>query len=781
MNYRIYKAAFPILLILIFIFLFGIYGKVLLSPNSYLFTSSGDGVKNYYAWAMHLKNDSSILEFQGMNYPYGQHFIYADCHPALYFIVKPISLIFPGILNYSIGILNLFMLLSFVLTPVFLWLVFRELKVHPYLAVIGAMGISLLAPQVFRLTGHLSLSYSFFIPLTLWLLLKAQADPKNISKWDFFLFVNGLFWFFIHPYLGMMETAFLFVFWFLKFVVHLKREVGKGRNYLRLIITIVLPVLLFLIFVKLTDHRTGRSTSPNGFFLYNAEPDDVLVPLYPPLRPLIDQIVEVRQQWEAWSYIGVLSIGILIFVLVRCFRNLIKQRKFTFDQKYLNNGNFRWILWSSVFLLFFSFGLPFKWSPDALDYFPLIKQFRATGRFTWFFFFSINIMAVMVLSKIWEYKKQKGRKKWILIMLLIPLFFPIVEGMPYHLDFSRQISQQANVFRTDKKATKGISEIKSIDPQMFQAIIPLPFYYNGSENFSIPPRGNIMLASTLVSYHTGLPIMGGALSRTGIEESRRIIQVISPDFYPKKIEQDLPSDQPFLIVRADAGLSVYEKALLNKCALIDEADGYTLLKLSKKDLFNSSAESEIKKFEQKKDSLSFDASGFYSSDSGSFVYFNAFDNLPSAQRFSDPGAFSGWKKEHLSIVDFPANTFKSNTSYALSVWFYNGGQDAVNNWFRLMKEEYDPGTDRWTESWVLPENSEVIFGDWSLVELDFEVLKSGNEVSFKTLGKVLDKQHFYLDDLLIREKNVDVYKILQEENGKIISLFKNNQRIQVQE
>ena len=64
-------------------FLLTFYGNILSSPNSVLFTADGDGIKNYYTYAYHIKNDSSFNHFEGMNYPYGELVVYTDGHYAL--------------------------------------------------------------------------------------------------------------------------------------------------------------------------------------------------------------------------------------------------------------------------------------------------------------------------------------------------------------------------------------------------------------------------------------------------------------------------------------------------------------------------------------------------------------------------------------------------------------------------------------------------------------------------------------------------------------------------
>ena len=97
--------------------------------------------------------------------------MYTDCHPLLASVPKFLNQQFPGLSNYSIGILNLLLVLSIGITAFILYFIFIELKINYILAILGALGISALSPQILRITGHLALSYSFFIPLTIYLIV----------------------------------------------------------------------------------------------------------------------------------------------------------------------------------------------------------------------------------------------------------------------------------------------------------------------------------------------------------------------------------------------------------------------------------------------------------------------------------------------------------------------------------------------------------------------------------------------------------------------------------
>ena len=64
-----------------FIWVFALYGPILSAPDDYMFSDQGDGVKNYFTFAYHVKHDAHWLEFKGMNYPDGEHVGYTDGHP----------------------------------------------------------------------------------------------------------------------------------------------------------------------------------------------------------------------------------------------------------------------------------------------------------------------------------------------------------------------------------------------------------------------------------------------------------------------------------------------------------------------------------------------------------------------------------------------------------------------------------------------------------------------------------------------------------------------------
>jgi hypothetical protein len=744
-----------------------------------MFSTSGDGMKSYFTYAWHIKYDTTAIAFQGMNYPYGEHFMYTDCHPIFTLAFRALKPIFPGIVDYSVGFLNFFMIFSFVLTALFLWLVFKVLKVDPFLSVLGSIGIMMLAPQVFRLTGHLALSYSFFIPLTLYLTLKFFGDQKK-RRWLWLQMVNILFWFFIHAYLGMMAAGFLLGFWVIHFIKNFKTLKSEIAAWLPLILWVILPVMFFVLFVNLTDSHSGRTSNPSGFFLNNAEPDDIIIPHMPPLRPYWDKMTKIYQNWEGWSYFGLTSFIVVIFIFISTLITFIKKRRFEFSQKLLPDHHFKIAIWASLVLLIFSFGMPFKLYPPMLDWIPQIKQFRATGRFAWFFYFTSTIMAVVVLNNLVRNISNVKYRKAAYVLVVGMVLFYSYEGLPYHQFHSSRLTGSSNLF-SPANYDEHIKAISSrIDPSNYQAVLPLPFYYNGSENFTIRAESKTLTNVLLFSYYTGLPVIGSQLTRTSIEESKNIVQLISPGFYPKDLRFALPSDAPILILKSPLYTSPYQLELQDKSIWVTNTDHNVLYELPLNALFKNTAEDEIGTFYSIRPSL-YDVGEFLASDSSGFLYFDSFDSFQSEILFSKPGAVSGTKKGIHTLAGFEGGTFEAGKIYVASLWMYNGHQDALNFWFRLMAEEYDEPNNRYNEHWVLPEQSEVINGNWSLVEIEFTLENPQNFFALKLRGKDMDHARFIADDLLIREKGVDIYRVLESENSRIKALFKNNHRIRMDE
>ena len=760
-----------ILILLASIITIFFYGDIVFHPNDYLFSNEGDGIKNYFTYSYHIKYDKSYINFEGMNYPYGEHFLYTDCHPIISNSVKLISNVFPSIIDYNVGIINFLMVISIFLTFIICYLVLLEFNINQWLSILFSFGITLLAPQIFRLVGHLALSYSVAIPLS-WLILIKIFKNQNSIKYKILLFLNNLFWLFIHSYLGIIILFFLSMMILIKFILE-KHKSKQLKSFIVLISTIAIPIIFFYAFAILTDTHKNRTDNPSGFFQYNAELDDVFLPHHPPLKPVFDKLTGniIVQQWEAWSYVGIATTLLFVFIIILFIIQLIKRKQSNILKQLFDSKNLNISLIAASIVLLFAMAVPFKQIDGLIDYLTFVKPFRATGRFTWPFYFVAIVFLAYVIQKVYIVFIQERKITTAIILCSCIGGLNIIEGLPYHSEISKAITTSKNVFKKENLSNSYVDALKLIDTSKYQAIITLPFYYQGSECFSRPRMYKTVTSSIILSYHSGIPIICANLTRTSVDEGKKIVQIVSPDFYTKQIQYDIKSTKPFLVITTKDSLTNYEKEILQKCKTIYCSSDVSIYSIQPEDLFSNHSIEFFEKYFRKKTNLYLNQTFQVSSDS-SFLYYNDFEKSTSKHIFRGKGAYQSIKKGKNTFAEFAPNTFKTDKTYHLSIWMYNGQKDALNDWFRFMIEEHNEGNNTWETTTYFPEQSETIYGNWSLVEGTFIVKNPKSKIYITTKGKENATQDLFVDDLLIKENEVDIYKLLNENE-----LFYNNHKV----
>lgn len=757
-------------------FLLFFYHSVLFAPNSHLFTTWGDGIKNYYTYAYYIDNNTDTWNHEGLNYPYGESMFYTDCHPAIAFSVKQISKVFPSISNYSIGIINFLMIFSLLITSVLSYYIFRHFKIPGWLAAISAFGIMVLSPQIARITGHLALSYTPFIPLTLLLLLEFEESKKNI--WSILQALNIFFWLTIHAYLGAIAAAFLVAYYTVKYLRDFKSLKTDKAFYYHFLLQVALPMLIFTLIVKITDIHTGRTNNPWGFFATRANFASVFLPHDKPLNMVYKWLgATPKMRWEGWAYIGIISTLTCAYFIFTLVKSAVKQKKLIFSQPYFNHVQMQNLLLAGIIVLLFAMAFPFKLGLQfLLDWFGFIKQFRASGRFAWVFFYIVNFMVVVYLYHI--YQDSKYKKLVLSILILLPICNTI-EGLNQHKVFSKKISQTKNLFKTNQLPEYFQKAVYAVNPNNYQAILSLPFYYIGGENFGMQGNDDAYFATELSSYHTGLPILGSHLTRNGIQEAKNICQVISPNWYKKSVVADLPSKKDILIVKSGNTRNEYENEILKKAAKIFSSKKMAYYRLPYDSLFAYHPEQKIQQFVADTANM-YAIDDFFTSANDTFIY-NGFENLKSTIAYRGKGAKTMHRKTNDLFYTFNGNDFtQSETDYIISFWVYNCGknygQDVLNFNFVVESKSAD-GKVSW-DFIYRPSQSTIIKGCWSMVEMPVKIKKGYTYNILKRRSKQ-PKAAIVVDDLLIYKKGSAIYKILNQDSTNITHLFYNNHDIEM--
>jgi hypothetical protein len=113
-----------------------------------------------------------------------------------------------------------------------------------------------------------------------------------------------------------------------------------------------------------------------------------------------------------------------------------------------------------------------------------------------------------------------------------------------------------------------------------QAILPLPLQLIGSEKIGLE-KGHKSLQHAMVgSFSSGLPIIGGSMSRTSLEVTEKTAQLVADSLFPRKLLADIDSDKKLLLLRSDEPLNQEEQRLLGLAEEIYRCDDYTLHSIS---------------------------------------------------------------------------------------------------------------------------------------------------------------------------------------------------------
>ncbi|MGZ3883292.1 MAG: hypothetical protein ACXVPD_03655, partial [Bacteroidia bacterium] len=636
------------------------YSPILFHPSAYILNDTGDAIKNYYCYQWHVQNDSSFINYTGTNYPYGELHAYTDGNPLLGNFIKLVPFLKP----WSVALFNLSLILSFLFCALLLVKIFREFEVPALLNCIASTGIAILCPQMMRLAGHLALSYSFTIPLIIYILILFEKKERKLFH-SLLLAFFLLCFFFIHQYLGMIASSFVFLYWTVRFFT------TRGfipKSLFLFFIQSICPVLFYFLYLKFTDTHQNRPSDPYGFMYFTANIESIFISTMPPFRHFLSLIYKIRiQNWEGAAYVGVTTLIALFYTPF-----LLYKKKSILKTKLQDSISLRILFCmatASVILLLFSMAYPFKWNMEwLLGYFPFVKQFRAPGRFAWVFFFVITILSTIIISKHFFIRLPETLRLTLCALLLV-LFS--IEGIPFHKALTKHLFV-ANCFAINRVDTDLLNIMSRIKKGSAQAIIPLPFFHIGTDYYNFEATNKIRKAAFVLSYHTNLPLMANPTPRTSFTESEKLIQIISNDLIEKPIKHDVDSLKSFLILYSKDKLSDEESLLLEKGELITETGGYILKEISYKDLFANQVQKKKNFFLANKNRMQY-TQGHFITDTSYFLFLN-YDSLPH-------GRLEDRFNEGTPLFYIAPNMLEKNKIYELTFW-YSG---PVNNTL-LVKE-----------------------------------------------------------------------------------------------
>jgi hypothetical protein len=561
---------------------FRFFGEVILHPDEFLFGDSGDGLKNYFAVAYQVIHGEGTW-FSGMLYPYGDHLIFADGQPLL---SKVLSLfIEPDVNNGTqiIAIMNLLMLGSLLLTA---WCVHRLLVwnyVNPWFAVPFSLTIAFLSPQLARFIGHYALAYTFFVPMS-WLLIAGFSRTKWPWVLSVFTSIIILLFGFLHPYYLFIFVIFLGAIIGWELIIE-RFRLNKVEHVWARVFALIVPLILFMIYQSGADPYVDRPTAPSGIFSYMTTFQSVFIPVNDPFRSLFNSYffrIFIPGNWEGHAYIGLVASFTAFVSVVALANRLLKRRWKTLTHPVLPTA-LKTAFVPGILTLLFALGafhhLGLYWLSDFIS--PL-KQFRSLGRIAWIFYYVFSIWTVYHLYVLFRHFKSASNGRYgyhIGVIVGLCAFVWMLDAI-VNIKFNKahMMNREAKEAFSDQYVSQW--KAAGVKVEDHQAIVPLPFMLVGSEKIGLENGPKSLMHAMKGSFSSGLPMVGGTMSRTSLEVTEKSAQLVSNPLIERKILKDLNPDKKLLFLRLKESLSGNEQWLINEAELVYESEDYRLFSAS---------------------------------------------------------------------------------------------------------------------------------------------------------------------------------------------------------
>ncbi|MFA5817346.1 MAG: hypothetical protein WC865_17215 [Bacteroidales bacterium] len=728
------------------------FTPVVKSLNTTLFCSGGDGLKSYYCYLYHIKDDPTALRFDGMNYPYGETIFFTDNQPFLSETMRLFCKVFPGLYHYSIAVWNGALLLSIVLAALFIYLILVELGLPVVMSLAAGIGISMLSPQIGRMGAHFSLSYVFVIPMALYLLLKFSKKPSY--KYSLAMFCLIIWSGATHMYYIAFLAMLIFLFWMF-FGIGRPDVYGKWKTWLpHVIIQLVLPVIIVQLLIYISTDAFDRGKYPYGFLYYRAYPESVFLPADRHYGSFIQQIISYKHiNWEGFAYIGmVATLACTLFfgrVIARLFRGLFRTG-FLYD----NNFFLTYLFWGSFLILLYSFGIPFIMGMENLvDYIGPIRQIRGVGRFAWVFYYAMNILAVY---SVWRFFQSKQQKVIPWILMSFTFLILLAEA---HVNFKNifpYINKKNPEFIDNDNNLPADAWVKNIDPSKYQSILPLPFFHIGSENIWLESTCGMDEEAFKVSLKTGLPMHAVMMGRTSLSQTYKSLELVWEPYRNPAILGELPSSKPILVLSAACDqLGTGERLILQHSRPVANLGNFNLSEISPDTLRNLTREHILALQGSKDPSAVFDGKKFMMPDTTvAYTYLNFSENNADSGYLGGGTLVLPYKapgkifRDKINDISLPANV-------TFSFWVKNIKDD---NMPRMTLETVNFNSAGKATGYIVSiwgRYLKQLDGPWGLIEFTIPVA-AGESVSLALFpGKV--KKDIIIDDFLIRRADTDIY------------------------
>jgi len=525
---------------------------------------------------------------------------------------------------------------------------------------------------------------------------------------------------------------------------------------------VLLPFLLLNIWIHWTNYATDRPANPYGFTTYIGYWEGIILPYeqFPLYQWLDRNIIQIRRvDFETQAYIGLVAVGFFLWTIRRRFRLFDpawdEMAHHRLQKRYLYG-----IFTASLLLLLFSCGFPFaiKGMDWMVRFFGPLRQFRGLGRFTWAFYYTINVLAFYVLWHKSLYFKgfQGARFPWFRwVILLGPLVLLGYEAGVFQKN--KKLTLRENLAKREVFAKDPNHWLNKVDFSQFQALLPLPYYHVGSENIWLDFDFRHYTKVQATALHTGVPDMGVNMSRTPVGDMVKSVQLISIPGQIPAILADLPSNRPIALMiepgRWEDVQQRYRHLIAHATPIYDGPD-LRILSLAP-DSIRLAVREATQAIVQEMVRKSAIASGPWRSERPpGWLLIQSYDSLTTSPHiFQGKGAYSGM----MSDTTWLWKGRIPKDPYYLSMWVYVKDDMGMTHEVKIIENDRDDGHEMHFQHEGLRFCLRQIINGWALFDLRFEVYSNNSTTSIFLQKKGVEVP-FCVDEVLIKRDDVTLYQ-----------------------
>lgn len=704
-----------------------------------MLSEHGDGIKNIYTFFYYIQYDAG-LHFSGMNYPFDEHVIFTDNMPIISAIFKQLNAWFPWFQSYNVFAFNFILLSSFPIASVVLFKIFRIFISNNYWAIFGALIITFSAPMYMRMNGHFGMAIIYYLPLIIYLLMRWHYDRKYIYLITLTAVIG--FFNFVHLYnlalALLLVGAYVLVYWIMY------RKTGL-RNLLLAcigpILSVMIPMIITQVFLKITDSITDRNGHPWGVFGGGTEGKDIFLSNFAPLGHVFQFIFGKTPAYggEGYIYMGLIAILAILTCVVIGILRLVYRNSSNSSIYHLPYTSYHIWLWVAGFCLLIGMGFPIQSGMYFLtDYIASLRQFRTVGRFSWIFYTLVQVYVFLFLYHTFYWAKAKNfAKKYIQIVASVVVIILSVQSTGIFF-FYKYLSTQHQygihdefMGKDDAYDFNAFLQRHHKTASQYQSALFLPLYHVGSEKVWIHEFPKILFNSMAMSMQTGIPLTNVMMSRTSLNQTFQNITLEDGPLADWSVLKKY-KDQAFLIIidtaATDNNTYQWYKKHTN---LIGHWLQYAVYEAHPQQLLT--AQHKYVQDILQGVATSTDSIGVWMGDHFISKYaYQSFDNFPD-KGIHNQAYFHTEKLDRDTVAKFAVSDFRTeDTLYTFSAWTKVSPTDYSST--VIVIEQMDAEGNRLEETVLHGSKSTYVIDFWMMNTINFTLKEATSTVLISVLN-----------------------------------------------